>query len=63
MKKVITMALAATLAATLFAGCSLLPYTCDVCGEMKMGRKYTQKILGEKYHYCKDCKDLFSLFD
>lgn len=57
MKKLITVTVSLLLAATVLAGCSLIPYTCDICGETKVGRKYTQKILGLKVVYCSDCKD------
>ncbi|MCM1056469.1 MAG: hypothetical protein NC517_02535 [Firmicutes bacterium] len=31
------------------------PFTCDLCGEEKTGKKYTETILGSEITYCQDC--------
>lgn len=31
------------------------PFTCDICGEEKTGKKYSETILGEEITYCHDC--------
>ncbi len=55
MKRLISIAVLTVIIATMFAACS--KFTCDICGEKKSGKKYTDEILGEKVTYCKDCHD------
>lgn len=55
MKKFVALLMLVIVVATLFCGCG--KFTCDICGEEKTGRKYTEEIMGEKISYCKDCKE------
>ena len=31
------------------------PFTCDLCGEEKTGKKHTETVLGVELRYCHDC--------
>ena len=61
-KKIIALLLTVTTVISLTA-CGE-PFTCDICGEEKTGKKYSVTILGEEVNYCKDCKeDMQDLLD
>lgn len=32
-------------------------FTCDICGEEKTGKSYTETVLDVKVTYCRDCHD------
>ena len=32
-------------------------FKCDICGQEKTGKSYTETIFGEEVTYCKDCHD------
>lgn len=55
MKKIVALLVLAMLVLTLFASCGK-PFTCDLCGEEKTGKKYTKEILGAELDYCNECK-------
>ena len=55
MKKMVRFAAMLMLLATLLCGCG--KFTCDLCGEEKSGKKYTESFFGEEIEYCKDCKN------
>ena len=55
MKRIISFILMLTLVAALLAGCG--SFQCDLCGQEKSGRKYTETVYGEKITYCGDCRD------
>lgn len=55
MKKMVRFAAMLMLLATLLCGCG--KFTCDLCGEEKSGKKYTESIFGEEIEYCKECKE------
>lgn len=38
------------------------PFTCDICGEEKTGKKHSETILGEEIIYCNDCYKEFKEF-
>lgn len=52
-KKIIALLLTVATVVSLTA-CGA-PFTCDLCGEEKTGKKYTEEILGQKITYCQDC--------
>ncbi len=54
-KKVMALLLTVFTVASLTACGS--PFTCDICGEEKTGKKYTETVLGEEITYCQDCYD------
>ena len=61
MKKVIAVALLVCLMAVLTA-CGGKPFTCDLCGLEKSGKKHTSEAYGTKMTICDDCyKDLQSI--
>lgn len=61
-KKIIALLLTVTTVVSLTA-CGK-PFTCDLCGEEKTGKKYTETILGTEITYCQDCyKELKELSD
>ncbi len=61
-KKMIALLLTVTTVISLTA-CGK-PFTCDLCGEEKTGKKYKETILGEDIIYCQDCyKELKDLSD
>ena len=55
MKKLICVLLVVVMMATLLTACG--KFKCDVCGEEKSGKKYTEEILGEEIEMCKDCHE------
>ena len=55
MKKFISIILLVVVMATLLTACG--KFECDLCGEEKSGKKYTEEILGEEVTYCQDCHD------
>lgn len=55
MKKFVALLLVVVMMATMLCACS--SFECDLCGEEKSGKKYTENFLGEKITYCGDCKD------
>ncbi len=55
MKKLIALLLLVVVLCTLLCACS--KFTCDICGEEVVGKKYTEEFFGEKIEYCKDCKN------
>lgn len=62
-KKIIALLLTVTTVISLSA-CGG-PFTCDICGEEKTGKKHTKTIADEKITYCddKDCKDAVKLLE
>ncbi len=62
MKRIISLAAMLITLAMLLCACG--KFECDLCGEEKSGKKYTEELFGEKIVYCSDCKneleDLFS---
>lgn len=54
-KKIIALLLTVTTVISLTA-CGK-PFTCDICGEEKTGKKYKETVFGEEVVYCKDCKE------
>lgn len=61
-KKIIALLLTVTTVISLTA-CGK-PFTCDLCGEEKTGKKYKETVLGVEITYCNDCyKDLKELGD
>lgn len=54
-KKIIALLLTVTTVISLTA-CGK-PFTCDICGEEKTGKKYTETVYGEEVTYCQDCKE------
>lgn len=66
MKKRITALLLTVLTVVSLTACGA-PFTCDLCGEEKTGKKYTETVLGEEIVYCQDCydamKELIDLFE
>lgn len=61
-KKLIALLLTVTTVISLTA-CGK-PFTCDLCGEEKTGKKYRETILGVEVIYCQDCyKELKELGD
>ncbi len=68
MKRMITFALAviAIFSTLVFAGCGE-PFTCDLCGEEKTGKKHTEELLGQEITYCDECykglEELGQLFE
>ena len=55
MKKLICLLLVVVMMATMLAACG--KFECEVCGEEKSGKKYTEEILGREITYCQDCHD------
>lgn len=55
MKKFVALLMLVVIVATLLCACG--SFKCDLCGEEKSGKKYTEKLAGETITYCKDCKD------
>lgn len=55
-KKIIALLLTAATVVSLTA-CGK-PFTCDICGEEKTGKKYETTVYGEKVVYCEDCKEV-----
>ena len=53
MKKIICVLLLVVVVASLLTACG--KFECDLCGEEKTGKKYTEKVLGQEVTYCKDC--------
>ena len=51
-KKMIALLLTVTTVISLTA-CGK-PFTCDLCGEEKTGKKYKETILGTEITYCQD---------
>lgn len=61
-KKIIALLLTVTTVISLTA-CGK-PFTCDLCGEEKTGKKYTETVYGEEVTYCQDCrKELEEVLD
>lgn len=55
MKRIISFVLMLTLVASLLVGCG--SFRCDLCGQEKTGKKYTEDVYGTSITYCGDCKD------
>ena len=55
MKKIIALVLTGILAAGMLVSCG--KFTCDICGEEKLGRKYESETFGIEVTMCKDCHD------
>lgn len=55
MKKLISVFLLVVVFATMLTACG--KFTCDLCGEEKSGKKYTEEVYGQEIEYCKDCHD------
>lgn len=56
MKRKITASLLIVLTVLSLAACGKA-FTCDLCGEEKTGKSYTESVLGTEITYCKDCHD------
>ena len=56
MKKKISLFMAVVMTAVTLAACGGGKFTCDFCGETKVGKSYSVKVLGQTVTYCKDCK-------
>ncbi len=54
-KKLIALLMVVAAAASLTA-CGE-PFTCDICGEEKTGKSYTETVMGAEITYCRDCHD------
>lgn len=52
-KKMIALLLTVTTVISLTA-CGK-PFTCDLCGEEKTGKKYEETVFGTEITYCQDC--------
>lgn len=52
MKRILII-LALIVTMTMFTGC----YSCDLCGEQKIGFGNKTKVLGMSIKYCNDCKN------
>ncbi|MBR3995637.1 MAG: hypothetical protein IKI97_10200 [Clostridia bacterium] len=62
MKKIIVLALTGILAAGMLVSCG--KFTCDLCSEDKVGKKYKEDFMGEEITICNDChKELKELRD
>lgn len=62
MKKLICVLLVVVVMASMLTACG--KFECDLCGEEKSGKKYTEKVLGQEAEICKDCyKELEELAD
>ena len=55
MKKIMALVLSGILAAGMLVSCG--KFTCSMCGEEKIGRKYEDDSFGIKVTICKDCHD------
>ena len=55
MKRLICILLVVVMMATLLTACG--KFKCDLCGEEKSGKKYTDEVLGEEVECCKDCHE------
>jgi len=55
MKKLISLILLVVVFATMLTACG--KFECDICGEEKTGKKYTEELFGEEINICKDCHD------
>lgn len=60
MKKLICVLLLIVVLATLFVACG--KFTCDLCGEEKTGKRYTEEVWGEEVTYCDDCYQALKSF-
>lgn len=58
MKKFICVLLLVVMLGAMLTGC----YTCDLCGESKLFGKNTEKVYGEEFVYCDDCKEELEKF-
>ena len=54
MKKIISVLLLLAMTLSLTA-CAT--FECDLCGEVKSGKKHQKDVFGQKVIYCSDCKD------
>ena len=55
MKKIICSIVLVLATMLLLVGCG--KFTCELCGEEKSGKQYTEEILGEEVVYCSDCHE------
>lgn len=56
MKRIAALVLAVLTLAFVFASCGK-EFECDLCGETKKGKQYTEEMFGAKITYCADCKE------
>ena len=55
MKKIIVSIVLVLASMLVLVGCG--SFTCDLCGEEKVGKQYKEEIFGEEFVYCADCHD------
>ena len=58
MKKLVLLALTGIMAAGMLVSCG--KFTCDLCEEDKVGKKYKEEVFGYEATICKDCHEAYA---